>query len=63
MLFLFSFFQFRVSTSLVATLGGGLNAKEMAFVAIAWLPKATVQVTSNLNILYVIERVFILPSF
>ena len=35
----------RVVVSFLAVLGNGFNLKEMLFVAIAWLPKATVQVS------------------
>ena len=34
----------RVAVSFFAVLGGGLTTKERLFVALAWLPKATVQV-------------------
>lgn len=36
---------FRVIVSFFSVMGGGLNLKERLFVALAWLPKATVQVS------------------
>ena len=33
----------RVAVSFFSVLGGGLTTKERLFVALAWLPKATVQ--------------------
>ena len=45
--------SFRVLVSYFSVLGGELNLKERIFVALAWLPKATVQVRQgyhdNLN--------------
>lgn len=38
----------RLITSFFVVMGLGLSLREQLFVAIAWLPKATVQVTSNL---------------
>lgn len=35
---------FRLITSFLVVLGANLNIKERLFVALAWLPKATVQV-------------------
>ena len=37
----------RIITSLVVVFGVGLTLREQLFVALAWLPKATVQVTST----------------
>ena len=38
----------RTLTAFVVTYGLGLNIREMLFIAIAWLPKATVQVRINM---------------
>lgn len=35
---------FRMTTSFFVVMGGNLNVKERLFVALAWVPKATVQV-------------------
>jgi hypothetical protein len=42
-------FQLRLLASCLATMGGTLNLKEMLFVAVSWLPKATVQVPSTVQ--------------
>lgn len=39
--------QFRILTSFVVVMGAGLTIKERLFVAMAWLPKATVQVKAR----------------
>lgn len=41
---------FRMITSFLVVMGGDLNIKERLFVALAWLPKATVQVCSGENV-------------
>ena len=35
----------RIAIALIVTLGNGFSLKEKAFITIAWLPKATVQVS------------------
>ena len=40
----------RMSATYLAVSGGGLNYKEKLFMVIAWLPKATAQVTLPLII-------------
>ena len=37
----------RIAVSYVAVLGQGFSTKEKLFVALSWLPKATVQVSLN----------------
>ncbi|CAL4138812.1 unnamed protein product [Meganyctiphanes norvegica] len=42
-LILFISLSFRMVTSFIVVMGGGLTLKERLFVSFAWLPKATVQ--------------------
>lgn len=42
----------RIITALAVTFGGGFNLKERIFIAFAWLPKATVQVSLSFRRLF-----------
>ena len=54
----------RVAVSFFSVLGGGLTTKERLFVALAWLPKATVQVQIDKDCFLVFGNfVRFLPKF